>query len=240
MDKLEVHFTVQKYLTADVREQLATMLHLTGTQVQNWFQSKRYENKKKQARLSQKSCKDLRTTHPWLAHLYLGTSSHRTLRWLQYPLLASVLHFLQPSPHSCTCLYTRQLLPSLPNLARENQHSSPLKLPLLRKHEAADGASQALTKELQRPQGLLIPDGYHLRYPISLMKPNFPSLSSFLYYPPSATAFPTFSPLGPNSLSSPYHLFPHSLPPTLKVPPSVLNSSSDVFHDSINFHSQKL
>ena len=65
--ELERRFQVQKYLTAHEHKQLATMLHLTATQVMVWFQNRRYKNKKHQrklARLSRKSCKDLKDCSP--------------------------------------------------------------------------------------------------------------------------------------------------------------------------------
>ena len=60
--ELERKYAMQKYLTANEREQLANMLRLTETQVKIWFQNRRYKNKKQrleQVRLSPKSCKDI-------------------------------------------------------------------------------------------------------------------------------------------------------------------------------------
>ncbi len=44
--ELERKYALQKYLTASEREQLASMLRLTETQVKIWFQNRRYKNKK--------------------------------------------------------------------------------------------------------------------------------------------------------------------------------------------------
>ena len=46
--ELERRFSIQRYLTAQERDQLANMLHLTRTQVTIWFQNRRYKRKRKQ------------------------------------------------------------------------------------------------------------------------------------------------------------------------------------------------
>ena len=46
--ELERRFSLQRYLTAHERDQLANMLHLTGTQVKIWFQNRRYKRKRMQ------------------------------------------------------------------------------------------------------------------------------------------------------------------------------------------------
>ena len=160
--ELERRLAVQTYLTAHEREQLATMLHLTETQVKIWFQNRRYKNKRRQmeqARLSPKSCKD-----PKDCSLLAGSPLPGDFKQQNFPVA-----MVPPFGLSL---------------------ASPPTIP-------------------PTPAHVCTPDGYHLRYPASLMKPNFPALSSSLYYPPSATAFPAFFPFGPNSLS-PYQPFPHS------------------------------
>ena len=46
--ELERRFSLQRYLTTHERNQLANMLHLTGTQVKIWFQNQRYKRKRMQ------------------------------------------------------------------------------------------------------------------------------------------------------------------------------------------------
>ena len=44
--ELERRFKTQKYLSAPEREHLASLIHLTPTQVKIWFQNHRYKNKR--------------------------------------------------------------------------------------------------------------------------------------------------------------------------------------------------
>nr|1FTT_A Chain A, THYROID TRANSCRIPTION FACTOR 1 HOMEODOMAIN [Rattus norvegicus] len=44
--ELERRFKQQKYLSAPEREHLASMIHLTPTQVKIWFQNHRYKMKR--------------------------------------------------------------------------------------------------------------------------------------------------------------------------------------------------
>lgn len=62
--ELERRFSIQKYLTAHEREQLANMLRLSETQVKIWFQNRRYKNKRQhmeQQRLSPKSLSSIKS-----------------------------------------------------------------------------------------------------------------------------------------------------------------------------------
>ena len=43
---MERRFKTQKYLSAPEREHLASLIHLTPTQVKIWFQNHRYKNKR--------------------------------------------------------------------------------------------------------------------------------------------------------------------------------------------------
>lgn len=62
--ELERRFTIQKYLTAHEREQLAGMLHLTETQVKIWFQNRRYKRKRQQIELQRLSPKAKDSSKP--------------------------------------------------------------------------------------------------------------------------------------------------------------------------------
>merc|ERR550539_1457890 len=51
--ELERRFKQQKYLSAPEREHLASLIHLTPTQIKTWFQNFRHKQKKQsQARLA--------------------------------------------------------------------------------------------------------------------------------------------------------------------------------------------
>ena len=64
--ELERKYAMQKYLTANEREQLANMLRLTETQVKIWFQNRRYKNKKQRLEQAPKS-KDTMVFPPTLS-----------------------------------------------------------------------------------------------------------------------------------------------------------------------------
>ncbi len=62
--ELERRFSIQKYLTVHEREQLASALRLSETQVKIWFQNRRYKNKRQhieQQRLSPKSLQSMKS-----------------------------------------------------------------------------------------------------------------------------------------------------------------------------------
>ena len=86
--ELERRFSVQKYLNAQEREQLAKVLNLTETQVKIWFQNRRYKCKRQQAE-QQKLAETQGSVRSEVARPVLSPSWGTCSRLSPYPFMSA-------------------------------------------------------------------------------------------------------------------------------------------------------
>ena len=121
--ELEQRFSLQRYLTACERDQLANMLHLTGTQVKVWFQNRR--TKRKRMELDQEGQSPDHLFSPHKEHLFSPPHKSRSpgFPMATVPLINGSQPHVTPvaevtvtpnsqqpaiPPPTCTCMYSIQ------------------------------------------------------------------------------------------------------------------------------------
>lgn len=115
--ELERRFSVQKYLNAQEREQLAKALNLTETQVKIWFQNRRYKCKRQQAE-QQKLAETQGSVRSEVGRAVLSPSWGSRLSTFPFMSSASSVPYTLPftalqgatSPAATTLLYPGHLL----------------------------------------------------------------------------------------------------------------------------------